>query len=110
MNIDTAARCLSELGNPVRLEAFRLLVRSGGEGLTVGEIQARLRIPASTLSHHILHLVHAGLIEQHREGRNLRCRVVYGQVDALLSYLTEDCCAGLEACAGPAEAAWTLPP
>jgi DNA-binding transcriptional ArsR family regulator len=110
MKIDTAARCLAKLGNPLRLEAFRLLVRAGHHGLAVGEIQAHLRIPASTLSHHILHLVHAGLIEQQREGRSLRCRVAYAQVDALLGYLTEECCAGLDACARGEEPAWTLPP
>ena len=68
-----AARCLEKLGNPTRLEIFRLLVRAGSEGLAVGEIQDHLGIPASTLSHHLAHLVHVGLVHQAREGRVLRC-------------------------------------
>ena len=57
MNLNQAARCLEKLGNPIRLEVFRLLVKAGGEGLPVGEIQDHLGIPASTLSHH-LSLIH----------------------------------------------------
>ena len=63
MNIDQAAKCLEKLGNPTRLEIVRLLVRAGEEGLSVGEIQEHLDIPASTLSHHVAHLANAGLIQ-----------------------------------------------
>ncbi len=48
-----AARCLEKLGNPTRLEVFRLLVKAGPDGLAVGEIQEHLSIPPSTLSHHL---------------------------------------------------------
>lgn len=95
MDIETAAKCLSELGNPHRLEAFRLLVKAGPDGLAVGDIQQHLGIPKSTLSHHISHLVWAGLVEQHREGRVLRCVAKYDQMHALMSFLTEECCRGL---------------
>ena len=105
MTLDSAARSLAELGSPTRLEIFRLLVRAGADGLAVGDIQRHLAIPKSTLSHHLQRLIMAGLMEQAREGRTLRCRVIYGHVDALLSYLTEDCCAGLDACAADADAA-----
>lgn len=59
-------------------------------------IQNHLGIPKSTLSHHISHLVWAGIVTQTREGRTLRCRIDCGQVRGLLDFLMEDCCAGLD--------------
>ena len=97
MELQQAARCLEKLGNPTRLEVFRLLVRAGAEGLAVGEIQEHLGIPASTLSHHIAHLVGAGLVHQTREGRVLRCTPDFALMNALLGFLTEECCTGLAA-------------
>lgn len=97
MDLNHAARCLEKLGNPTRLEAYRLLVRAGPEGLAVGEIQDYLGVPASTLSHHLSHLVNAGLVEQTREGRVLRCRPNYQQMERLLGFLSEECCQGVAA-------------
>jgi len=91
-----AARCLDKLGNPTRLEIFRLLVRAGDGGLCVGEIQDHLGIPGSTLSHHLAHLVNVGLVHQAREGRVLRCRPDYRLMDQVIGFLTEQCCAGVE--------------
>ncbi len=95
MELENVAKCLTELGNPLRLSAFRLLVRAGPKGLPVKDIQAYLGIPKSTLSHHISHLISAGLITQTREGRVLRCRVEYDVIRGVLEYLLEDCCAGI---------------
>ena len=95
MELDKVAKCLSELGNPSRLSAFRLLVKAGHEGLPVKDIRSYLGIPQSTLSHHIAHLVSAGLISQKREGRILRCRVNYDVINAVLEFLLKDCCAGI---------------
>jgi len=89
------ARCLEKLGNPTRLEIFRLLVRAGKEGLAVGEIQDHLGIPASTLSHHLAHLVNVGLVHQAREGRVLRCTPDFTLMDKVVGFLTEQCCAGV---------------
>jgi DNA-binding transcriptional ArsR family regulator len=95
MDLNHAARCLEKLGNPTRLEIFRLLVRAGEEGLAVGDLQARLRIPGSTLSHHVAQLVNVGLVSQEREGRVLRCQPNYALMGALVAYLTEECCRGV---------------
>ena len=95
LTINDAARCLEKLGHPTRLEIVRLLVRAGPDGLAVGEIQNRLSIPGSTLSHHIAHLVAGGLISQRRIGRRLVCGVEYERIDALVTLLREDCCAGV---------------
>jgi ArsR family transcriptional regulator len=97
MDIIQAATCLEKLGNPLRLEIVRLLVRADHDGLAVGEIQRHLKVPASTLSHHIMHLVSGGLISQQREGRVLRCMVNYDRMQAVVDMLTEECCAGVGA-------------
>jgi len=96
VNTEEAVQCMTELGSSSRLETFRLLVRAGPGGLLVHEIQGHLEIPASTLSHHLSRLVSCGLVTQDREGRTLRCRIDYDRVNALLRFLKEDCCAGLE--------------
>jgi DNA-binding transcriptional ArsR family regulator len=95
MQIEKAAKCLAELGNSSRLSAFRLLVQAGPGGLPVKDIQTHLGIPQSTLSHHIAHLVSAGLVSQTREGRVLRCRVEYEKIQEVLSFMLEDCCSGI---------------
>ena len=104
MDINHAARCLETLGNPTRLEVYRLLVRAGPEGLAVGEIQGHLGVPASTLSHHISHLVNAGLVDRTREGRVLRCTPNYQRMERLLAFLSEECCQGVAAPPRPLKA------
>ncbi len=96
MDIDLAAARLSELGSPVRLAAFRLLIQAGRQGLTAGQLQAQLDIPKSTLSHHMQHLIMAGLVDRVREGRNRRCRANFAAMHDLLGFLQEDCCTGAE--------------
>lgn len=94
MDFSAAARCLAELGHPHRLQAFQLMVRAGPAGLAVGEIERALRVPRSTLAHHLAHLVGAGLVTQTREGRVQRCRVHPERTRAFLRILGE-CCEGL---------------
>ena len=95
MDTTIAATCLDALGNPTRLEIFRLLVRAGPEGASVGDLQGRLVIPGSTLSHHLSRLVRVGLVSQQRRSRTLVCRAEYARMDGLLEYLTDNCCEGL---------------
>lgn len=101
MNEVLAARRLAELGHATRLAVFRRLVGCGPQGCRVGDLQQALGIPASTLSHHLSRLVAAGLVEQRREGRVLRCIPVLEALDATVTYLTEQCCAG--SCEMPAD-------
>ena len=93
MDNDTAADCMESLGNPTRLEIYRRLVRAGTDGLAVGQLQEKLNMPGSTLSHHLHHLVANDLVAQTREGRVLRCTANYGRMTALVGYLTDECCA-----------------
>ena len=91
-----AADALAALGNRTRLRIYRLLVRAGQGGMIVGEVQARLGVAPSTLAHHLATLAKAGLIDQERQGRETLCRAQFAQVDAMIAYLTENCCAGLD--------------
>jgi len=93
LDYDNAASLLSQLGNPTRLKIVRELVRVGKSGMAVGEIQQKLGTPNSTLSHHINHLRHVGLVKQKRESTVLRCFVEYDKIDAIVKFLTEECCA-----------------
>ena len=96
METSQAANCLEALGSPTRLEIYRLLVQAGPGGAVVGDLQARLGIPASTLSHHLARLVRVGLITQERHSRNLVCRASYDRMNGLLGFLSDHCCQGLD--------------
>ncbi|MBI3651589.1 MAG: winged helix-turn-helix transcriptional regulator [Acidobacteria bacterium] len=87
---------LSALGQEVRLQVFRLLVKAGPEGACVEDILKRVRLPNSSLSHHLDTLARCGLLQSRREGRFIFYAVDWKQTSALLRFLTENCCAGLE--------------
>lgn len=93
MELEVAAKQLEALGNPTRLAIYRVLIRLGNQGSPVGEIRNNLDIPASTLSHHIAKLVHAGLVTQERDSRILCCKADFKNMDALMKYLVRNCCA-----------------
>ncbi|HWT18005.1 MAG TPA: metalloregulator ArsR/SmtB family transcription factor [Variovorax sp.] len=90
-------RSLAALAQPVRLQVFRALVVAGPSGLTPGALVEALDVPATSLSFHLKELTHSGLVTQERSGRNLIYRAAFGQMNALIGYLTENCCQG-EAC------------
>ena len=87
-------RSLAALAQPVRLQVFRALVVRGDTGLTPGTMAEALNIPANTLSFHLKELTHAGLVTQERSSRNIIYRAAYDHMNALLGYLTENCCKG----------------
>ena len=89
---------LAALAQPVRLQVFRALVVCGSTGLTPGTMAGALNIPANTLSFHLKELTHAGLVTQERSSRNIIYRAAYVHMNALLGYLTDNCCRGA-ACA-----------
>lgn len=95
MNDEILAKCLCELGNITRLKVFKLLVKAGKEGISVGTIQETLQVPASTLSHHISKLISANLISQKREGRTLFCIANFDILKEVISLLQDQCCVGL---------------
>lgn len=85
-----------------RLAIYRLLVEAGSQGLAVGDLASRLDLPGATLTNHLNVLRHAGLVRDEREGRVIRCRADYVHMNALLGFLTENCCAGDAGACGPA--------
>ena len=101
MDTATALAALNALSHESRLAAFRALVQAGHDGLSVGELRERLDLPPATLTAHLNVLRAAGMVQDQREGRVIRVRADYARMDALLAYLTENCCAGAADC-GPA--------
>ena len=98
MKTSDALSALSALSHDTRLAAFRQLVQAGAGGLSVGDLRDRLDVPAPTLSAYLNTLRASGLVTDTREGRVIRVRADFKRMNALLGYLTENCCAG-EPCA-----------
>jgi ArsR family transcriptional regulator len=93
-----AVAALSALAHKGRLEIYRLLVATGPDGLTVGDIAAKLGMPGATLSFHLSQLKHAGLVAARRDGRQLIQTADFACMNGLVAYLTENCCGG-QSCA-----------
>ena len=104
MDEDQVVKALAALAQPVRLQVFRALVVTGRQGLTPGTIAHGLGIPATTLSFHLKELSTAGLVTTEKASRHLVYRAAYDQMNGVLGYLTDNCCAG-EACAASASEA-----
>ena len=92
MNIDDIALRLEALGHPTRLRVFRMLVRVGEAGLPVGQLQERLELAGSTLSHHLSKLVSVGLVAQERQATSLICRADFDAMRSLVDTLEDECC------------------
>ena len=90
------AQALAALGHEARLSVYRLLVRAGNSGLTVGQIIEELEIPASTLAHHLRTLVQAGLVVQEKHGREVLNRPDFDAMGHITAYLQEECCSGVQ--------------
>ncbi|MEO8060278.1 MAG: metalloregulator ArsR/SmtB family transcription factor [Burkholderiales bacterium] len=95
-------KALAALAQESRLRVFRTLVVAGPLGLTPGALSEELGVAATTLSFHLKELMNAGLVSQQRDGRNLIYRAAYDRMNAVLGYLTEHCCQGID-CLVPAQ-------
>jgi DNA-binding transcriptional ArsR family regulator len=107
MEQKAAIAALGALAQETRLEAFRLLVAIGPQGLPAGTISERLGVLPSSLTFHLNQLHHAGLITQRRRSRQLIYSAEYSAMNDLLGYLTENCCGRGQSCApacNPADA------
>ena len=90
--LDRHAEQLGALGHPVRLAILRFVVQAGDEGAPAGDIQTRLDLPASTLSHHLKRLLDAGLLNSRSQGTFHYYTADYSVLRMLTDYLWEDCC------------------
>jgi DNA-binding transcriptional ArsR family regulator len=97
MEMKQAIEALSGLAQETRLKVYRLLVEAGPEGMPAGLISQELDLPAATLSFHLAHLSRAGLVESHQDGRFVIYSADYENMNALVGFLTENCCGG-QAC------------
>jgi DNA-binding transcriptional ArsR family regulator len=91
---DATLLALRALGHASRLSAYRALIQIGPDGLPVGALREQLDLPPATLSAHLNVLRAAGLVNDAREGRTIRVRADYARMNALIGYLTENCCSG----------------
>jgi ArsR family transcriptional regulator len=104
MEQEEVVQSLAALAHPVRLQVFRALVVAGESGMIPGTMAEGLAIPPNTLSFHLKELGHAGLVTQERASRNIIYRAAYERMNAVLGYLTENCCQGAQ-CSVPESAA-----
>ena len=95
-----AVAALAALAQDNRLDVFRLLVEAGAEGMPAGSVAAALKLAPNTLTFHFDRLRDAGLVTVRREGRSMIYAARYDTMNALLDFLTENCCQGrTEECA-----------
>lgn len=109
MKSKEAIAALGALASESRLAVYRLLVKRGPEGYTPSELAGRLDIPAPTLSFHLKGLVQAGLVVNRREARNLFYSPNFERMNALLGFLTENCCSLAEQARGSSCEAASIP-
>lgn len=101
MKSGDAIAALSALASEARLAVFRLLVKRGPDGYTPTELARRLGLPSPTLSFHLRELVNAGLVTSRREGRNLFYSPNLERMQALVGFLTDNCCVLADDACGP---------
>ena len=92
MKKSEALAALAALAQETRLDIYRVLVQAGVDGLAAGKIGEELGLPSATLAFHLKELKHAGLVTFTREGRSLIYSAIYPTMNALLAFLTENCC------------------
>jgi len=94
MEINSAVAALAALAQETRLSVYRLLVEAGPEGLAAGRLADGLSVAPASLSFHLKELLHAGLVHSRQDGRYVIYSANYQAMNALLGYLTENCCRG----------------
>lgn len=103
MEKNAAVAALAALAQESRLDVYRLLVAAGAVGMPAGQVASELGVAPNTLSFHFDRLRQAGLVSVRREGRSLIYAARFDAMNALVGYLTENCCGGIpELCGAPA--------
>jgi DNA-binding transcriptional ArsR family regulator len=102
MEKSVAVAALAALAQDNRLDVFRLLVQAGPQGMAAGQVAEQLDLAPNTLTFHFDRLRGAGLVTVRREGRSMIYAARYQAMNALLGFLTENCCQGVAASCAPA--------
>lgn len=100
MEAHEVIRALGALAQEHRLSAYRLLVQAGPAGMPAGALAEALAVPASSMSFHLAQLTNAGLVIQRRQSRSIIYSADFAAMNALMSYMTENCCLGVPCSAG----------
>ena len=95
MEPSVVIRALGALAQEHRLAVFRLLVQAGPHGMAAGALAEALGVPGSSMSFHLSQLANAGLVAQRRQSRSIIYSADYEAMNALMAYLTENCCGGV---------------
>lgn len=93
VDLEEVAQGFAAMGSEARLQVVLTLVRAGNSGLSIGDIQTRTGMAASTLAHHLKFLSSAGLIEQEKIGRSVINRASFARLETLAAYILKQCCA-----------------
>src|ERR1700757_4367013 len=94
MKKDEVLGALGALAQENRLDVFRLLVEAGRDGMPAGAVADALKLAPNTLTFHFDRLRDAGLVTVRRDGRSMIYAARYEAMNALITYLTENCCRG----------------
>ena len=94
MQKQTAIQVFESLSSGIRLDAYRLLIKRGPQGMVAGQIASALDLPPANLSFHLKAMTQAGLVTVEQEGRFQRYRANFPLMVDLIAYLTAECCAG----------------
>ncbi|HWT70553.1 MAG TPA: metalloregulator ArsR/SmtB family transcription factor [Oxalicibacterium sp.] len=94
MDTQTTLLALTGLAQESRLAIFRLLVQAGPEGMAATRIGDALGIAPSSMSFHLKELLHAKLVSVQRDGRSMIYAADFDAINALVGFLTENCCGG----------------
>ncbi len=92
LSLEEAAQGFAAIGSEARLQVVLELVRAGSKGLSVGDIQKRTGMAASTLAHHLRFLSSANLVKQEKDGRSIINRADFRHLETLASYILRECC------------------
>lgn len=92
MELKNAINAFASLAQETRLQAFKLLIEYGQTGAPAGKLSERLGIPQNTLSFHLSHLSHAGLVNSKRDGKQIIYSANCDCIEELILYLKENCC------------------
>lgn len=104
METKAVITALGALAQEVRLGVFRLLVQAGPDGMAASRIAGELGVAPSSLSFHLKELTHAGLLQARQDGRFIIYSADFATMNALLGFLTENCCGGKPCTPGRAAA------
>lgn len=94
MDTQNALSALAALAHESRLTIFRMLMQTGPQGMAASKISEQLNVPPSSLSFHLKELTRANLIAPRQEGRFLIYVAQFATMNALISFMTDNCCGG----------------